>query len=78
MTKKKTEKKDMRDILRQILDDYHKQMNENFVTAQNQMSTAENDLADTFNEKQKELYNTYCVKRKEFYQIAEEIYERRF
>ena len=53
-------------------------MDYDFRVAQSQMWIAENDLADSLDEKQKELYNDFREKRDLFFQIAGELYQRKF
>ena len=49
-----------------------------FRVAQGQMWIAEKDLVVTFTAEQKQLYQHFCQKRDEFYNIAQELYVKRF
>ena len=64
----------MSKIAEKIRDD----MDYEFRVAQSQMWIAENDLVDSLNESQHDLYKDYCEKRNTFYKIAESMYQRKF
>jgi hypothetical protein len=49
-----------------------------FRVAQSQMWIAENDLIDALEEKQYEVYRNYAEKREAFFQIAKELYQRKY
>ena len=49
-----------------------------FRVAESQMWIAENDLVDSLNETQQELYKDYSEKRNAFFRLAKELYERKY
>ena len=49
-----------------------------FRVAESQMWIAENDLVDSLNETQHELYKDYSEKRNAFFRLAKELYERKY
>ena len=53
-------------------------MDYEFRVAKSQMWIAENDLVDSLNESQYDLYRDYSEKRNTFFKIAEELYQRKF
>lgn len=53
-------------------------MDYEFRVAESQMWIAENDLVDSLNETQHELYKDYSEKRNAFFRLAKELYERKY
>lgn len=49
-----------------------------FRVTESQMWIAENDLVDSLNETQHELYKDYSEKRNAFFRLAKELYERKY
>ena len=76
--KKKVTEKEVGKVLGELAEQVRGELDLEFRVAQGQMWLAENDLVDTLDEKQKELYKIYCEKREAFYQVASEIYKRKF
>ena len=65
-------------IIDKVAEKIRTDMDYEFRVAQSQMWIAENDLVDSLNEKQHELYRNYSEKREAFFKIAEELYKRIF
>ena len=61
-------------IAEKIRDDFDLE----FRVAESQMWIAENDLVDALTENQYELYRDYSEKRNYFFQLAKELYQRKF
>ncbi len=66
------------EIIGKMADKIRGEMDYEFRVAQSQMNIAENDLIDSLDEKQKALYEDYRAKRETFYDIAKELYERKY
>ena len=76
--KKKFTNEEIGQAIGKIAEKIRDDMDYDFRVAQSQMWIAENDLADSLDEKQKELYNDFREKRDLFFQIAGELYQRKF
>lgn len=75
--KKKVTNEEVGQLLSQFAEDVCDDMDYEFRVAQSQMWIAENDLVDSLNEKQKELYKEFAEKRNDFFKIASELYQRK-
>ncbi len=76
--KKKVTNEEAGEIIGKIAEKIRSDMDYEFRVAQSQMWIAENDLVDTLDEKQQEAYKDYAEKRNAFFQIAGELYQRKF
>ena len=76
--KKKVTNEEVGQVLGKIAEHIRDSMDYDFRVAQSQMWIAENDLVDSLQENQRELYKDFCEKRNEFFSIAKELYERKF
>ena len=52
-------------------------MDLDFRIAYGQMGISENELVETFDEEQLKLYTAFCQKRKIFFDLASEMYQRK-
>ena len=75
--KKKITNEEVGKVIGELADKIRSEMDFDFRVAYGQMGIAENDLVDTFDEKQKKLYKDFCEKRETFYNLAKEMYERK-
>ncbi len=76
--KKKLTNEEIAQFIGKIAEQVRDEMDNDLARAYGHMCVAETDLANTFNEKQKQLYEDFCKKREEFYSIAAELYERKY
>ena len=76
--KKKVTNEEVGAIIGKIAENIRSDMDYKFRVAQSEMWLAENDLVDSLNETQYDLYRDYCEKRNLFYQLADELYARKF
>ena len=76
--KKKITDDNIGKIIGKIAERVREEMDFDFRVAQSQMCQAENDLVESLNEDQKQLYKIFKEKREIFYEIAKEIYEKKF
>ena len=76
--KKKVTNDEVGEIIGKIAEKVRDDMDYEFRVAQSQMWIAENDLVDSLQESQYDLYRDYCEKRNHFFKIAQELYERKF
>ena len=76
--KKKVTNDDVGEVIGKIAEKIRDDMDYEFRVAQSQMWIAENDLVDSLQESQYELYRDYSEKRNAFFKIAKELYERKF
>lgn len=76
--KKKVTNEEVGEIIGKIAEKIRSDLDYEFRVAQSQMCIAENDLIDSLDDKQKELYDDYRKKRDVVYQMAGELYERKF
>ncbi len=76
--KKRVSNEEVAQAINIIAEKIRSDLDYNFRVAQSQLQIAENDLVDSLDEKQKKLYEEFAKKRSEFYEIAKEIYQRKF
>lgn len=76
--KKKVTNENVAEVIGKIADKIRSDMDYDYRVARSQMYVAENDLVNSLDKNQLELYNDFKKKREEFYQIASEIYTREF
>lgn len=76
--KKKVTNDEVGEVIGKIAEKVRDDMDYQFRVAQSQMWIAENDLVDSLQESQYELYRDYSEKRNAFFKIAKELYERKF
>lgn len=76
--KKKVTNEEVAEVIGKIADKIKSDMDYDYRVARSQMDIAENELVNSLNEKQRELYEDFYKKREEFYQIASELYKRKF
>ena len=76
--KKKVTNDEVGEVIGKIAEKVRDDMDYAFRVAQSQMWIAENDLVDSLQESQYELYRDYSEKRNAFFKIAKELYERKF
>ena len=75
--KKKVSDQDVAQFIQQGVDRLSKEMDYDFRVAESQMVIAENDLVNTFTNEQKVLYDDFCQKRQVFFNLAEQMYQRK-
>lgn len=76
--KKKFTEEEIGEMIGKVAEKIRSDMDYEFRVAQSQMWIAENDLVDSLDEKQQELYKDFRDKRDAFFQIAQELYQRKF
>ena len=76
--KKKITNEDIGEIICKIAEKVRAEIDFDFRVAKSQMCLAENDLVDSLNDEQKKLYMIFKEKRDIFYEIAKEIYTKKF
>lgn len=76
--KKKVTNEEIKDVLNSVSAEIKRELDYDFRVAQSQMWIAENDLINSLNEEQKQLYDAFNQKRKAFYNIASELFERKY
>jgi hypothetical protein len=76
--RKKVTNEQVEKLIFEVSDKIRRDMDLEFRVAYSQMGIAENDLVQTFDENQMKLFKDFCEKRKHFYSIASELYERKF
>ena len=76
--KKKITNDDVGEAIGKIAEKIRDDMDYEFRVAQSQMWIAENDLVEALNENQHEVYKAYAEKRNAFFNIAKELYQRKF
>ena len=76
--KKKITNKEVGQIIGKLAEKIRNEINEDFRVAYSQMGIAEQNLVETFDEKQMALYKDFCEKREDFYLIAQDVYKRKF
>ncbi len=76
--KKKFTEEEIGEMIGKVAEKIRSDMDYEFRIAQSQMWIAENDLVDSLDEKQQELYKDFRDKRDAFFQIAQELYQRKF
>ncbi len=76
--KKKVTNEEVAEVIGKIADKIRSDMDFDYRVARSQMDIAENELVNSLDDKQRELYEDFYKKREEFYQIASEIYKRKF
>lgn len=76
--KKKVTNEEIGEIIGKMADKIRRDIDYDFRVAQSQMWIAENNLVDTLDASQKELYNDFVKKRNDFFEIAAELYQRKF
>ncbi|MBQ8319399.1 MAG: hypothetical protein IJX81_00795 [Clostridia bacterium] len=75
--KKKVTNEEVGEIIGKLAEKIRGDMDYEFRVAESQMWRAENDLVDSLNETQYEVYREYCERRNDFFKIAKELYERK-
>lgn len=76
--KKQVTNEEVGQAIGKMAEQIREDMDYEFRVAESQMWIAENDLADSLNETQHELYRDYTEKRNAFFKIAGELYQRKF
>ena len=76
--KKKVTNEEVGQIIDKIAEKIRSDMDYEFRVAESQMWIAENDLVDSLNESQYDLYKDYSEKRNAFFKIAGELYQKKF
>ena len=76
--KKKVTNEEVGEVIGKIAEKVRDDMDYQFRVAHSQMWIAENDLVDSLQESQYDLYRDYSEKRNAFFKIAKELYERKF
>ncbi len=76
--KRKITDEEVGQAIGKLAEEVRSQLDYEYRVSYSQMNIAENDLVDTLDEKQKVLYNDFCAKREAFYDVAREIYKRKF
>ena len=76
--KKKVTNEEVEQAIGKIAEKISEEMDYEFRVAQSQMWIAENDLVDSLDEKQHALYRDFVEKRQYFFELAKELYVRKF
>ena len=76
--RKKVTNEQAEKIIVEVADKVKRELDFDFRVAYSQMGIAENDLVETFDQNQMKLYKDFCEKRRHFYSLAQELYERKF
>ena len=76
--KRKVTQEEVEQILEKMAEKVRDDLDFEFRVAESQMWIAENDLVDALTEDQHELYRDYSEKRNHFFQLAKELYKRKF
>ncbi len=76
--KKKVTNEEVGETLGKIADKVRSDMDFNFRVSRSRMWIAETELIESLNEKQRALYDEYRKERDAFYDIAKELYQRKF
>ncbi len=76
--KKKLTDEEIGKAIGKLAEEVRRELDYDFRVAQSQMWLAEDDLVKTLNEKQLSLYKNFCEKRKVFFEISSEIYQKNF
>ena len=76
--KKKITNEEIGQIIGKLADKIRKEMNEDLITATNEMQFAEMDLVETLTNEQKVLYDKFIEKREKYYSIASCMYEKKY
>ncbi len=76
--KRKVTNEEVGQVLDKVAESIRTDLDYEFRVAESQMWIAENDLVDSLNESQHELYKDYSEKRNAFFKIASELYKRKF
>ena len=66
------------ELIGKTAEDIRMEMDKDFRIVYSQMRLAENDLVGSLNAEQLKLYIDYKERKEAFYQIASELYERKF
>lgn len=76
--KKKIDDEQMGQIIGGLADELRRQMKYDFDIAYRDMCFAENVLVNSLDQNQRELYKDFYLKRDAFYNIASEIYQKKY
>ncbi|MBE7068515.1 MAG: hypothetical protein E7381_04350 [Clostridiales bacterium] len=76
--KKKVTNDDVAQAMGKIAEHIRDEMDYELRVAESQMWIAENDLLDSLDEKQQQLYVDFRDKRDYFFALAKEMYQRKF
>jgi hypothetical protein len=76
--KKRVTDEDVAKAIGDMAEQIRSEMDYEFRVAMSQMWIAEKDFIETLNEEQMKLYSEFEKKREEFYDIAKELYQRKF
>ena len=76
--RKKVTENEVAKLIDAVAQKVREEMDFDYRVAESQMGIAEQQLYRSLNDQQKELYNNFVKKRKQFYAIASEMYERKF
>ncbi len=76
--KKRVTNAEIGEFIGELAEEIRCDMNSDFDYAKCQMNIAEDELVKSLDQKQKALYDDFCEKRKAFFDIASQIYKRKF
>ena len=76
--RKKVTNEEVGKVIGEMAEKIRSEMDYDFRVAYGQMGIAENDLVASLSKEQRVLYDDFCQKRETFYNIASEIYIRKF
>ena len=74
--RRKVANEEVKKILKNAVDEIHKELDSEFKVAQAIMYVAEDELVKSLDENQRVLYNEFCKKRENFYLKASQLYKR--
>ena len=76
--KKKVTNEEVGKAIGKMAEAVRSEMDYDLRVAKSQMAIAEIDLVSSLNEEQKKLYDNFCKKRDAFFNLAREVYKRKY
>ena len=76
--KKKVTNEEVGKAIGKMAEAVRSEMDYDLRVAESQMAIAEIDLVSSLNEEQKKLYDNFCKKRNAFFNLAREVYKRKY
>ena len=76
--RKKITNKQIGEVIGKMAEQLREELEYEFIERKQQMGLAENEVYLTLDKEQRKLFDKFLQKREEFYDIAKEIYKRKF
>lgn len=76
--KKKVTNEEVGKAIGKMAEAVRSEMDYDLRVAESQMAIAEIDLVSSLNEEQKKLYDDFCKKKDAFFNLAREVYKRKY